>query len=47
MSYTELYLFTLGSIALISAGLIIFTVKNADKHYSSSDKRKKRYDGNL
>lgn len=41
MTYNELYLLILGSIALISAGIILFTISNASKDKLRDNKRKR------
>jgi len=41
MTYNELYLLILGSIALISAGVILLTIDKTSKYRTSVSKRKK------
>lgn len=42
MTYNELYLLILGSIALISAGVILLTIDKTAKYRLDTDKHKKR-----
>jgi len=43
MTYNELYLLILGSLALISAGIILFTIDKTSKQRLPDSKRKKYY----